>query len=175
MTTNDQQAVLVYLESLLAQLNQADTMCRDLEAKKDKAIEEVTKKFAPRVDEVTTVRNGLMEKVTELFIENESWLTEQSKTAVFRSATLSSHTSPGKLVIDDEEQAMTYLRRVRKLLAFTRQGKRTLDKVKLKKHPELIKKMPGVRVEVGEFLTVRLARTQIELTEDLQPYRRRVK
>lgn len=175
MTASTEQAVFEHMESLMEQLSAVDTTCRELEVEKDKRIDEIKQEFAPQIDPLTERRRELMEQLTQLFIEHESWLTApRNKTAVFRSGLMNAYKSPGALVVEDEEQAMKWLRQKHKLLAFTRIGKRSLDKVKLKKHPELVEKIPGIRIEIGEFLSVKLVRTKIELTQDLKPYRRRI-
>lgn len=175
MTTNDQQETYDRMEAILAQLATVDTRLRSIEVRKDKRIQAITDQFAPQIDPLVKLRDELVEAVAKLFVENEDWLTAmEGKTAVFRSATMKSHTSPGALVVDDEDLAIGYLRKRHMLRAFTRQAKLTLDKVALKKRPELVAKIPGVRLEAPEFLSIRLFRTKIELKENLKPYRRQI-
>lgn len=163
------------VERLLAELAQTDERLRELEVRKDRAISRVKNRYALRIDPLIKRRDELLDVLAELFIKHEKLLTAaHGKTAVFRSGVLSARTSAGSLVVDNEEAAIDKLRVLHKLRAFTRQGKRTLDKQKLKKHPELIAKLPGVRLDVPEFLSVRLARTKAELKQDLHPYRTRV-
>lgn len=175
MAANTEQEVFDQIETLLEELSVIDTTKRGVEVEKDERIKAIVDEFAPKIDPLTTRHGELMEQLAQLFVENESWLTSSdNKTAVFRSGTMKSHTSPGALIVDDEELAIDYLRKKHILRAFTRRAKLTLDKVRLKKHPELVAKIPGVWIDVPEFLSIRLIRTKIELKEDLKPYRRRV-
>ncbi len=175
MSTN-QDEIFEAIESKIAELSKTDEQVRQLEVSKDREVTEITKRYAPQIDPLTAQRQELVNEIAELFIQNESWLTDNDrKTAVFRSGLLSSRTSPGSLEVEDEEAAIEKLRGMHKLKAFTRMGKRSLDKAKLKKHPEIIEKLPGVSLRVAEFLSIKIARTKIELKEELHPHRIRVK
>ncbi len=163
-------------EGMLSELSDTDTECRHLQAEKDERIKAITDEYAPLIDPLTQRRAELMEQVAEHFVQHEDvLLSAESKSVVLRSGTISSRTSPGVLQVEDEAVAIESLRRLHKLRAFTREGKRTLNKVELKKYPNLIIKIPGIYMEVPEHLSVVLARTNIELKEELHPYRRRIR
>ncbi len=163
-------------EGKLSELSDTDTECRRLEAEKDERIKAITDEYAPLIDPLTQRRDELMEQVAEHFVQHEDvLLSAERKSIVLRSGTISSRTSPGVLQVEDEAAAIESLRRLHKLRAFTREGKRTLNKVELKKYPDLIAKLRGVNVDVPEHLSVVLTRTKIELKKDLHPYRRRIR
>jgi phage host-nuclease inhibitor protein Gam len=171
---NDEE-VFTETERLLSRLSEVDTAKRELEADKDRLVKKITDEFAAKIDPLTAEHEALTTQLSELFIEHEALMTgSDSKTAVFRSGSLSSRTSTGSLVVEDEEAAIAGLRKMHKLRAYTR-VKLSVDKAKLKKHPEVYAWLPGVYLDKAENLLIRLARTQIELKRDLHPFRKRLR
>lgn len=164
------------IEAKLSELAEVDTQLRELEVTKDQEIKRIVDEYAPRIDPLTERREGLMTELATLYVDNESVLTTgHGKTAVFRSGVLSSRSSQGSLVVDDEGAAMKYLRKHGLLRRFTRMGKRTIDKAALKKHPEVVEKIPGMSIDTPEHLHIKLVRTKIELKQLLLPFRVRTK
>lgn len=175
MAANDE--VFREIEELMSELSVVDSNARQLEVKKDKAVKAIVDKYSPQIDPLVSRRDEIMQKLSEMYVEHEDLLTGgHSKTAVFRSGTLSAHMSAGSLVIEkgEEDNAIAFIRKHHKLRRFTRQGKITINKTELKKDPKFAAKVPGVSIEQAENLTVRLARTKIDLTENLNPYRKRI-
>jgi hypothetical protein len=58
------------------------------------------------------------------------------------------------------------------LTKVTKVGKRTFVKNALKKFPDFVAKCPGMILRRTEFLNIRLVKTQVEIKQDLTPYRR---
>lgn len=168
----DDQTLHETTEAKLGLLARLDEQIRQLELEKDRDISEVVERYAPQLDPKIQARDELMSELADIFNEHEPQLTRgHGQRAVFRSGTLEARTSPGSLVIDDETKVISWLRRHGMLKAFTRIGKRTVEKKKLKDRPDLVAKIPGAHIERPRRLTVRLARTRVELTRDLHPYR----
>jgi len=173
MTSDDR--VLLRTDQLMSELTDVDAELRKLNVDKDKQIKALVDKFAPKVDPLTARRTELVKMVGELYQENSALLTEESgKTAVFRNGVLSSRLSPGSLIVNDENKALAYIKRQGKLRRFTRMGKRTLDKVALKKDLAFVEKLPGVHFDQPENLTIKLIRTSIEIQHKLLPFRTRI-
>ena len=171
---NDEE-VFTETERLLSRLSEVDTAKRELEADKDRLIKKITDEFAVKIDPLTAEHESITTRLSEIFVEHEALMTSSdSKTAVLRSGTLSARESSGSLIIEDDDTAIDGLRKLHKLRAFTR-TKVTVDKAKLKKHPEVYNKLPGVYLDKAENLLIRLARTQIELKRDLHPFRKRLR
>lgn len=173
---SDDREVLVTMEDIVSRLNVVDTEQRELLVKKDQAIAAIQATYAPLIDPLNDEREQLMRRLADLWVQHESTLIGAGgKSVVLRSGTLSSRTSVGSLVVSDEPQALNWLKRHRLLTAFTTLvRKRSLDKNKLKKRPELVERIPGIAIDRPEHLSVRLARTNVELKQDLHPHRLRI-
>ena len=168
--------VYAEFEAHMEELSRVDTDLRELEVAKDRKVKEAIDEYAPQIDPLSARRDELMEVLAKMYLENESILTtHHSKTAVFRSGTVSARVSPGSLVVSDEEAVMKGLRRLGLVRRFTKQAKRTINKTELKKHPDIVEKLRGVFIDRPEYLSVKLVRTQAELKKPLNPFRVRSK
>lgn len=175
--TKKNKEVLEELEKLLSELDKVDTSFRELDARKDKAITAVTEKYAPQIDPLVRRRDEIMDRVSELWVENQDALIEGGgKQLELRSATISSRTSPPTVEVekDAEGRAIDYLRKMHRLLEFTRQPKRVLNKSALKREPKFAARIPGVSIIRTEKLTVKLNRTQAQLEKEIHPFRRQI-
>lgn len=161
-------------EKKLAKLAEVDEKLRKIELEKDRKISEIKSTYAPRIDPLTDERQALVEEIAELAATNEAFFEGNEKTAVFRSGTVSLRTSAGSLEIKDADAAINKLRKLGMLRRFTRIGKRTIDKLALKKHPEVFNKLPGVHYMRDEIVSIKIERTQAELKKTLSPYKTRV-
>jgi len=172
MTTDDE--AIVTIEAQLSELTDVDLELRERQGEVDKAVQAFITEAAPDIDSLTTRRESLIEGIIKLFQENRAVLTIDGKSVVFRSGTLQARTSPGKLIVKDEDKAIAFIKRMGKLRILTRIGKRSLDKKALKADLKFALRVPGVSLEKDEHLTITLPKTQTEIVRELHPLRRRL-
>jgi|GEM_PF-1169555 len=172
MTAVPQAEAIDMLQSLLDDLSKTESRLAENELAKDQEIKAVLDKFGPRVDALTTVREELVDRITNIYNLHRAFLTEgKGKLVVLRGGTLSAKFAVASLVVDDEKAAMSYIKRMGKLRVFTKLGKRTLLKDALKKNPEFVKKAPGIHLDQPENLTIKLPTLGIERIRRLHPLR----
>lgn len=174
MTTKEDD--LEQLDRDMSELTDIDAEFRKLNVKKDVLVKGIVDGYARQIDPLTARRTELVEKIGVFYQENKEMLVPEGvKTAVLRNGILSSRTSPGSLIVDDESKALAFIKRVGKLRLFTKPpSKRTLDKTALKKDPSFVDKVPGIHIDRPENLTITLARTKIEIIHKLNPLRTRL-
>ncbi len=162
-------------EALMRELSRAETRLNTLKAAKDRKIGAIVDQYTPMIDPLTERRDEIMDQIAALWTANEDIFTKDGKTLVLRSGTISSRTAAEALVIEDEAKVINGMRRKGLLRRFTRVGKRTINKVELKKHPEVVAALPGISIEQSEYVSVTPAKTGAELKRSLNPFRRRTK
>jgi phage host-nuclease inhibitor protein Gam len=170
-----QESAIERAESMLQQLNDAELALKQKQVIIDIEIKAVINEHAAEVDRLTTTRDRLVTSLVTLYTEHRAFLTEGTgKTVTLRGGSLSSRMAAASLVVDDESAALRYIRRVGKLRIFTKLGKRSLDKVALKKDPAFVSKAAGMHMEQDENLTIKLPKAQSEITRKLHPLRGRL-
>lgn len=174
MTTN-KQAVVKQLEAMLSELADVDGELTKKSSEYDVEIKAITDKYAPIVDPLAQSRSQLVDQISQLFQDNRSSLIDDDgKSVTLRSGTLTARTNPLSITIYDEAAAMKYAKRSGMLTKVTKVGKRTFVKDKLKKFVDFVNKAPGLRFEQHENLIIKLPRTQVEITRELNPLRKRL-
>lgn len=175
MSTKSKKEISAEIEAELSQLTVVDSELTAAEVRLETEIKKIKDKHSPKIDELSEKRSQAIDTIVELWENNRDTLQDgDSKTIKFRSGTLSVKFTAGSLTIEDESVVMKYLRRKGKLRAYTRAGKRTIDKRALKNDPEFVDKAPGMHISRPEVLTIGLAKTQTEIVETLNPFKRTV-
>lgn len=164
------------IEQLLSELTTVQTQLTAVTAARQSAHQAIDANFAPTINPLTENREKLVDELKHIWEEHKGALVDDGgKSAMFRSGVLGTRTSPPTLVIADESAVMRYLRRHGLLKRFTKIGKRTIDKVALKKAPEVVEKITSASLETTEYFYINLPHGEAEIKRDLHPLRRRTK
>jgi phage host-nuclease inhibitor protein Gam len=135
----------------------------------DDRIKKVQERYGPEVESLQNQQNALVRQLVGLVLPHfDDLAAEGTKTIKLRSGELSLRLGPEALQIDNDEDVINQLRRRAVLKAFTKVT-RTIDKVALKKRPELVSKLKGVTVVRSEKLHIKptkLRGTEITLSTD---------
>lgn len=175
MSTKKRDEVAKLIEAELEPLSIEHNELKLVESERSAAMQKAGEPFNKRVDELTESVDKRVAEIVRLVEEHREVLFDTAtKTLELRSGKLNIKRSPGTLVVKDEGKVMRYLRRVGKLRAYTRVGKRSLDKNALKNNPEFVEKAPGMFIDRPETLTIKPAKSQAAIIENLDRFKRNV-
>lgn len=155
------------LEALSAAMQKLDSE----QASMDEEIRAIKERYAPRIDELSSERDGLVEELATLSQEHWEELRKPgTKSILLRAGEISKKLSQPALQVEgDEETIVKRIGRHGGLRAFTRVGKRTLDKAKLKAAPGFVEKIKGIQIVQTENLVIKPAQTQGEIIHKGDP------
>jgi phage host-nuclease inhibitor protein Gam len=141
------------------------------ENKLNKRIKEVQDEFGSKIDELVERRDDLVQKLAKLANEHRKTLVQPgTKMISLRHGQLRWRRSRRALKVEgDEDAILRWLKRNGKLRTFTRIGKRTIDKTKLKAAPGLVAKIPGLRITQTEDLVIKPDKAQAEIVRTGNP------
>lgn len=172
-TPTTPRGILALGNRAIGRLTTVDGRLKQLEGKRDAELQKVRDRYAPRIDPLTALRTELVDQIKDLFEEHrEVFLPGKGKTAYLPNGTISAAYGPEAIVIDHEPAAMRYTRLHRMLNKVTKRGKRTFVKASLKRFREFVNKNPFMHFEQPERMTIHLARTDVDIEQDLTPLRR---
>ena len=101
MTAVPQTEAIDTLQSLLDELSKTEALLGQYELAKDKRIKAILNLYGPKTDALTTIREELVDRITNIYSLHRSFLTEgQSKTVVLRGGTLSAKFAATSLVVN---------------------------------------------------------------------------
>ncbi|MDB5180073.1 MAG: hypothetical protein JWN12_705 [Candidatus Saccharibacteria bacterium] len=166
------------LEIRLVTLADAGAQLTDLTSEVDRKMQAVRAEYAPRIDQLTELREITVTEITAIFQQHRDSLTEETgKTATLRGGTLSARLSKEALEIVDATKLEKFLRRKGRWLKYTIQPARRIDKIALKKDRALIESAPNDTVHFtrDENLIIKLPKLQLEIKRILHPLRSSLK
>ena len=146
----------------------------ELEAEENalnKRLKEVNGEFSGKIDKLTQRRDELVVQLAHVANQNRKTLVEPgTKMISLRHGQLRWRRSQRALKVEgDEDTILQWLKRNGKLRTFTRIGKRTIDKTKLKAAPGLVAKIPGLRITQTEDLVIKPSKAQAEIVRTGDP------
>lgn len=175
MSAEDREQIARSLNDDMESLSIVHNEKKILEAELEEAIRLARQPFQARIEELTSSIDEITKRMAQVVVDNrETLFNDETKLLSLRSGKLVIKLSPGKLVIDDEDAALRYIRNNGKLRMFTKLGKRTLDKMALKRAPEFVAKARGMHIEQSEILSIKPAKAQGEIVTNLNPFKRKV-
>ncbi len=175
-----QEEALDQLVRLIDIAGEADRNRTVLQVTFDGRLNALKQEFVHQIDAAAQTRDKAMDDIHQIVTSHRDYLMrdQSGKTLITRAGTIELRTATESLEVDDDERAFKWLRRHGLLRRFTKFGKRTVDKVALKKylrdHPELVDTMRGMRLEQHENMTVKPASTKLEIVRKFKPFRRQV-
>lgn len=160
------------LDRALRELTTVDQRLTGLQNEVATKTKAIVDEYAHEVDPLVARRTELVDQISNLFEEHRGELFTDSKTIITRSGALSASFGPEAIDIIDEAAAMAFAKKRGMLRAVTNVGKRTFVKDALKQFPGFVAKCPGMVRRRTEYLHIKLVKTQVEIKQDLTPYRR---
>lgn len=146
------EELLEQLERKLAIIRRSATTTAVLQAQRTARVEDIDRELG----EEMKLQTAAVDDIKALLEDKEARgivFTATGKTLRLMDGDIELVSSTS-LVIDDAPTALAWLRRKHLFRRFTRTKDPELDKVKLKKEPNVLEKMPGVHLETTENLTV---------------------
>ncbi len=134
-------------------------------------IKKVKGEFGDKIDELTKRRDDLAGQLAGLAKQHRKELVEPgTKMISLRHGQIRWRRSPRALEVEDHEAIIIErIRRLRGLRTFTRVGKRTLDKTKLKAAPGFVTRVKGLKITQTEDLVIDPAKVQSEIVRTGDP------
>jgi phage host-nuclease inhibitor protein Gam len=178
MTDVPEEKAVEELEIRLVTLADTEMQLTDLTSEVDKKMQALRIEYAPRIDQLTELRETTVTEITAIFQQHRGPLTEETgKTATLRGGTLSARLGNEALEIVDATRLEKFLRRKGRWLKYTIQPPRRIDKTALKKDRSLIESAPRntVRFTREENLIIKLPKLQLEIKQILHPLRSSLK
>lgn len=151
-----------WLRRKLTELRTAQTLLERTLTERQKREDEMRAaleaEFGARIAALTRRRDGVSNEIAvEVMADDAAMMREcgpSSRTIKLDEGTITLRTTTGKVVIYDEGMAIARLRQLKLLMKFTRTTI-SLDIAALKKAPQILAKLPGVRLEESEVLRIR--------------------
>lgn len=178
MTDIPEENAVEELETRLVVLATTEAQLTDLNNEVNKKTQALVAEYAVRIDPLTDQRETMLKEITEIFEQHRDALTEGTgKTVVLRGGTLSARLGNEALEIVDAAKLEKLLRRKGRWVKYTIQPPRRIDKAALKKDRVLVETAPDttVRFTREESLIIKLAKPQLEIKRNLNPFRKILK
>jgi phage host-nuclease inhibitor protein Gam len=154
---------------LLSEIGTVHRMRARKQTQLDDRIKKIQERYGPEIESLQNQQNALVKQLVGLVLPHfDDLAAEGTKTIKLRSGELSLRLGPEALQIDNDDDVIKQLRRRAMLNAVTKVT-RTIDKVALKKRPELVSKLKGVSIVRSEKLHIKptkLRGAEITLSTD---------
>lgn len=166
LSAADKRQLAKYCSDLLREIAHERRERLRLQARLDLAVSRAKDRYGSEIEEHKQKEQDIIRILLRTLLPDFlAMAMPGTKTVRLRGGEVSLRTNPVSIEVVDEDQAFAYLKRRGMFRRFTR-VKYELDKAALKKAPQLLRLLPGIKVVQRQSVVLRLPKVQGEIIVD---------